>query len=178
MVTSTASPTATTPLFPAPEVELAADLSERRRRALEEAITEATSARVSDPDSWEPGIALRCYGGGCLALALAGTFDCAGTERVRALGRDLDRLATTELAIDLSRLVSCDPPLTRALVGLRSQRLVAGVRVELHSADRAGRRARNQPCRLRGLWMTPPPSATARRRTHGTPSGRGVRRRR
>jgi hypothetical protein len=122
-----------TPTLPVAEVDLAADLRERRRRALDEAVTEATMVRVSDPDSWEPAIALRRYGRGCLAVALAGTFDRAGTERVRALGRDLSWLATEELVIDLARLTSCDPPLVRALLGLRMQRLVAGVRVELRS---------------------------------------------
>lgn len=114
------------------EVDLAADLGERRRRAIDEAVTEATSGQVSDPDSWAPSIALRRYGPGCLALALAGTVDPAGTERVRELGPTLARLAPVELVIDLSRLGACAPPLTRALARLRRQRLIAGARVELH----------------------------------------------
>ena len=128
MATSTSNPTAA---FPVAEVELVADLSERRHRALDEAVVEALTVR--DPDSREPAIALRRYGAGCLALALAGAFDRAGTERVRALERDVARLATIELVMDLSGLSSCDPPLIRALLGLRRQRLVAGVRVELRS---------------------------------------------
>jgi hypothetical protein len=137
MFIETPTPTAAAPPLAVPEVDLAAGLSERRRRALAEAVTEATAARVSDPDSWEPAIALRRYGRGCLAVALAGTFDRAGTERVRALGRDLARLATTELVMDLSRLTACDAPLIRALLGLRMQHLVAGVRVELRGPPAA-----------------------------------------
>jgi hypothetical protein len=99
--------TATTPTLPVPEVDPAAPLSERRR-ALDDAVIEANTVRVSDPDSWEPAIALRRYGRGCLAVVMAGVFDRAGTERVRALGRDLPRLATEELVIDLSQLSSGD----------------------------------------------------------------------
>jgi STAS domain len=137
MFSNTQPPATDAPAFRVTEVDLAADLCERRRRAIDEAVAEAATARVSDPDSWEPAIALRGYGDGCLALALAGAFDRAGTERVRALGRDLALSASTELVVDLSQLTSSDPPLIRALLGLRMQRLVTGVRVELRSPPAA-----------------------------------------
>lgn len=97
MFINTATPIVTSPTVPVPEVALAADVCERRRRALDEAIAEAISAQASDPDSWEWGSRCAATGRGCLALALAGTFDPAGIERVPALGRDLDRLAGIEL---------------------------------------------------------------------------------
>lgn len=111
-------------------VDDAAELSERRRRALGEAVAELASSAARSP---EPGLAMRVYGEGCLALALAGTFDRAALERLRNLMAELHHLAHVEVVIDLSLLRTCEQGLARVLAQLRVQRLVAGARVELHS---------------------------------------------
>lgn len=67
-----------------------------------------------------------------MALALGGAFEHRGVQRLRTLVRDLDRLATVELVIELSLLARCDRALARVLGRLRVRRLVAGTRVELH----------------------------------------------
>lgn len=71
-------------------------------------------------------IALRGYGPGCLAIALAGAFDRAGVESVRAVLHDLDQHAALELVVDLSALTTCDPGLARVLAQLRIHRLTRG----------------------------------------------------
>lgn len=101
-----------------------------RRRALSDAVSELAPSAAR---SAEPGLSTRIYGEGCLALALAGTFDRAALERVRNLMGELHRLAPVELVIDLSLLHTCEQGLSRALAHLRVQRLVAGARVELHN---------------------------------------------
>ncbi len=120
------------------EVDVVGDLAERRRHAISEAVAEACSAHTpSDPDSGVPAIAMRTYGPGCLALALAGTFDRAGIERLRTLAPTVDGLVRVELVVDLSRLTSCRPALARALAQLRIRCLTAGAHVELRSPPAA-----------------------------------------
>lgn len=120
-----------------PTLDSGGDLDERRRQALAAALTEATgAATAADPDSWAPSIRGHRYGEGCLALALAGTFDRVGVERVHALALELDVLAAVELSVDLSELRDCTPALARALGRLRIRRLTAGARVELYSPPR------------------------------------------
>ena len=121
-----------------PEVDVVGGPAERRRHAVDEAVAETRSSRgPSDPDSREPAIAMRSYGQGCLALALAGSFDRAGVERLRALLPTLDRLAVDELVVDLSMLTGCDSALARVLGQLRIRRLTAGAQVELRSSPEA-----------------------------------------
>lgn len=118
--------------------DVVGDLARRRRAALEAARDEAVRARGGvPPDSREPAVGTCIYGPGCLALALAGTCDRAGLERLRALGPDLRHLAHAELAIDCSALTSCEPALARALGRLRIQCLTAGATVELYEPPEA-----------------------------------------
>jgi len=112
-------------------VEHAGELSSRRRRALSDVVAELTGPAARSSSA--PGLAMRVYGEGCLALGLTGTFDRAALARLRDLMSELPRLAPTELVIDLSLLHSCEQALARVLAQLRVQRLVAGARVELHS---------------------------------------------
>lgn len=116
-----------------PEVDMVGDRDERRRRAVSEATTEAlTRLEPSESGSWRPAIAARRYGPGCLVLALAGSFDRAGIEALRAMRPDLQRLARTELVLELAHLSECPPPLARMLAHVRVAALTAGARVELH----------------------------------------------
>lgn len=108
-----------------------AELAQRRRDAVAEARAELATADVSGS---EPAIATRGYGPGHLVIALAGTFDRAAVERLRGTLRDLGRVASSELVVELSGLASCNSALARFLAQLRVQRLINGTRVELHSA--------------------------------------------
>ncbi len=122
---------APTPLRePVLDVEHAGDLAERRRAAVAEAVADATT-RCGRPT--RPAAAgLRRYGEGCLVVALAGRFDRPAVERLRALGPEIERRATTELVVDLSRLERCDALLARAIARIRIRCLAAQTRVELH----------------------------------------------
>jgi anti-anti-sigma regulatory factor len=103
--------------------------SQRRREAI--ATTRAELAAAAVPTS-QPAIATRSYGDGQLSVSLAGTFDRAAVERLRGTLRDLGRVASDELVIDMAGLASCNSSLARFLAQLRVQRLIAGTRVELH----------------------------------------------
>lgn len=110
-------------------VEQVGDLSQRRRRALRDAVSELALRS----DSREAATATRVYGEGCLVLVLGGVFDRAALQRLRDLTGELHRLAAVELVIDLSRLRNCPPRLVRAVARIRVKRLVHGARVELHN---------------------------------------------
>lgn len=81
----------------------------------------------------EPVIAIRSFGAGRLALAVAGAVDGVVVERLRALlDEHLVRdLSATELVIDLSEVRTCEPGLARLLDRVRSRRVAEGCRVEL-----------------------------------------------
>jgi ABC-type transporter Mla MlaB component len=102
----------------------------RRHDAVASARFELAASEVS---AHEPAVATRGYGDGQLAVCLAGEFDRAAVERLRGTLRDLGRLASTELVIDLSGLASCNSALARFLAELRVKHLIAGTRVELHA---------------------------------------------
>lgn len=106
-----------------------AGLVQRRRDALAAARAELAAAAAP---AGEPAVAIRGYGDGQLAVALAGTFERAAIEALRGRLRDLGRVASDELVIDLSGLASCHSTLARFLAELRVKRLIAGARVELH----------------------------------------------
>lgn len=87
----------------------------------------------------EPVIAIRSFGAGRLALALAGAVDAAVVERLRALLEEhlVRQLSADELVIELSEVRSCCPGLARLLDRVRSRRLVEGCRVELRNPSPA-----------------------------------------
>lgn len=87
----------------------------------------------------EPVIALRTFGPGHLAMAVAGAIDDATIARLRALLDDphIRGLSTCELIVDLSGVHTCDPGLVRLLSGLRARRLAEGGRVELRNPPEA-----------------------------------------
>lgn len=113
-----------------PTLDLAGDLATRRRAAVAEAVADAVS-RCGRP-SHPAAVGVRRYGPGCLALALAGRFDRSAVDGLRALGPEIERAATTELVVDLTRLDRCDALLARALARIRIRCLTAQARVELH----------------------------------------------
>jgi anti-anti-sigma regulatory factor len=115
---------------PVLDVEVQGDLATRRRTAVAEAVADAAT-RCGRPT--RPAAAgLRRYGPGCLVLALAGRFDRPAVERLRALGPEIERRATTELVVDLSQLERCDALLARAVARIRIRCLANEARVELH----------------------------------------------
>lgn len=116
------------------DVDLPADLAERRRTAVAEALAQAEPATTGNAPA---AIGVRRYGPGCVALALCGRFDRPGRERLRALARELERQARTELVIDLSRLDHCDAGLARVIGRLRIRCLAQQARVELHDPPEA-----------------------------------------
>jgi STAS domain len=110
------------------DVDLPADLSERRRGAVAEA---AAGAEPVTPDG-RGEVGARRYGAGCLALAVRGCFEQCPRELLRALADELPRAASRELVVDCSGLEVCDPALARALARVRIRCLTRGARVELH----------------------------------------------
>lgn len=80
-----------------------------------------------------PVIAIRSFGPGRLALAVAGAVDAGVVERLGALLDEhlVRELSAAELVIDLSGVRTCEPGLARLLDRVRSRRLVEGCRVEL-----------------------------------------------
>ena len=115
-------------------VDLPMDLAQRRHAARAEAVAHAEPATIGNRRA---AIGVRPYGPGCVALALRGSFDRAGRDRLRTLCVELEREARTELAIDLSGLDHCDPGLARVLARLRIRCLAREARVELHSPPEA-----------------------------------------
>lgn len=118
----------------ADDVELPADLAERRRAAVAEAVLQAEPASTGNRRA---AVGVRRYGPGCVALALRGRFDRAGRERLRALAAEVERQAHTELVIDLSGLDHCDAGLARVLARLRIRCMAREARVELHDPPEA-----------------------------------------
>ncbi|MEJ2886389.1 STAS domain-containing protein [Actinomycetospora aeridis] len=116
------------------DVDVPADLADRRRRAVAEAVAHAQPAATGNRRA---AVGIRRYGPGCVALALRGRFDRVGRERLRVLAGDLERQAGTELVIDLSGLEGCDPGLARVLARLRIRCLAREARVELHDPPEA-----------------------------------------
>lgn len=84
-------------------------------------------------------IAIRSFGAGRLALAVAGVVDDRVVERLRALLAEplVRELGAQELVIDLSEVRVCEPGLTRFLHQVRLRRMVAGCRVELRNPSAA-----------------------------------------
>jgi anti-anti-sigma regulatory factor len=87
----------------------------------------------------EPVIAIRSFGAGRLALAVAGAVDAGVIERLRALLDEhlVRELSADELVIDLSEVRTCEPGLARLLDRVRSRRLAEGCRVELCNPSEA-----------------------------------------
>jgi anti-anti-sigma regulatory factor len=110
------------------DVDLAADLAERRRAAIAEAVAHAQPAT---PDG-RGAIGVRRYGPGCIALALRGHFDRCARELLQGLTDELPRVARRELVIDLSGLERCDGMLARSIGRLRIRCLTREARVELY----------------------------------------------
>jgi hypothetical protein len=124
---------------PAPaETAFAGDLDDRRRHARGSAFDRIASGSV-DPDSWSPQVAVVPFAPGAAVVALAGAFDRAGVEVLRGVSDDLDRLAATELVIDMTRVTECDQTAARVVARWRIRRLAAGASVELHGAPPAVR---------------------------------------
>jgi hypothetical protein len=76
-------------------------LEARRRAALEKAASEAQAASASRGPA-VLSVGFRCFSPGRLAVALVGAPDDEGLARLYALTRYLDRLAGTELVVDLA----------------------------------------------------------------------------
>ena len=111
---------------------------EQRRRL--EATLGVLAEVVSTPAREdEPVIAIRSFGAGRLALALAGRVDAGVVERLRALLDEhlVRELSAAELVIDLSEVRSCEPCLARLLDRVRIRRLAEGCRVELCNPSEA-----------------------------------------
>lgn len=115
------------------DVDLPADLAERRRAAVAEALAQAEPTAGNQ----RAAIGVRRYGPGCVALALRGRFDRPAREQLRALARELVRQARIELVIDLSGLDQCDAGLARVIGRLRIRCLAREARVELHDPPEA-----------------------------------------
>lgn len=81
----------------------------------------------------EPAMAVRTYGPGCLAVAVAGDLDGQIIARLGdlLLDRHICCLSAAELVVDLSGVRAGDPGLVRLLHRVRSLRGVEGCRVEL-----------------------------------------------
>jgi anti-anti-sigma regulatory factor len=114
------------------DVDVPADLAERRRAAVADAV-----AQAEPTGNRRAAVGIRRYGPGCVALALRGRFDRAGRERLRAIAAELERQARTELVIDLSGLEHCDAGLARVLARLRIRCVAREARVELHDPPEA-----------------------------------------
>lgn len=84
-------------------------------------------------------IAIRSFGAGRLALAVAGAVDAGVVERLRALLDEhlVGELSAYELVIDLSEVRTCGPGLARLLDRVRSRRIAEGCRVELRNPSEA-----------------------------------------
>jgi hypothetical protein len=104
-----------------------------QRRRLEATLGVLAEVAAAPAREDEPVIAIRSFGAGRLALAVAGAVDGIVVERLRALlDEHLVRdLSATELVIDLSEVRTCEPGLARLLDRVRSRRVAEGCRVEL-----------------------------------------------
>ncbi|MFC5063798.1 STAS domain-containing protein [Actinomycetospora atypica] len=108
----------------------------RRLEATLGVLAEVASAPARED---EPVIAIRSFGPGRLALAVAGTVDGGVVDRLRALldERLVRQLSARELVIDLSEVRTCGPGLARLLDRVRSRRIAEGCRVELRNPSEA-----------------------------------------
>jgi hypothetical protein len=85
----------------APDLVPDPPLEERRRVAVEKAVSEARTASAHrGPEVLAVGF--RCFSPGRLAVAVAGKVDDEGLARLYALTRYLGRLARDELVVDLT----------------------------------------------------------------------------
>lgn len=112
---------------------------QRRSRRLDATLAVLGEVASAPGRGDEPVIAIRSFGAGRLALAVAGAVDTGVVERLRALldERLVRELSANELVIDLSEVRSCGPGLARVLDRMRSRRIVEGCRVELRNPSEA-----------------------------------------
>jgi STAS domain len=110
------------------DVDLPADLAERRRAATAEAVAGAEPLTTDGRGA----MGVCRYGPGCIALALRGRFEPCPRRLLRALVDELPHVASCELVVDCSGLERCDGTLARALARLRIRCLTRAARVELH----------------------------------------------
>jgi hypothetical protein len=108
----------------------------RRLEATLGVLAEVASAAARED---EPVIAVRSFGAGRLALAVAGAVDAGVVDRLRALLDEpvVRELSADELVIDLSGVRTCESGLARLLDRVRTRGLVDGCRVELCNATAA-----------------------------------------
>jgi anti-anti-sigma regulatory factor len=109
------------------------------RRRLEATLGVLAEVASTPARADEPVIAIRSFGAGRLALALAGAVDAGVVERLQALLDEhlVRRLSAAELVIDLSEVRTCGPGLARLLDRVRIRRLAEGCRVELCNPSEA-----------------------------------------
>lgn len=112
---------------------------QEQRRRLEATLGVLAEVASTPAREDEPVIAIRSFGAGRLALALAGRVDAGVVERLRALldERLVRQLSAAELVIDLSEVRSCESCLARLLDRVRIRRLAEGCRVELCNPSEA-----------------------------------------
>ena len=109
---------------------------QRRLEATLGVLAEVASAPAREH---EPVVAIRSFGAGRLAMAVAGAVDARVVERLRALLEEhlVRELSAVELVIDLSEVRTCEPGLARLLHRVRSRRMAEGCRVELRNPSEA-----------------------------------------
>jgi hypothetical protein len=110
-----------------------------QRRRLEATLGVLAEVAATPAREDEPVIAIRSFGAGRLALAVAGAVDAAVVERLRALLDEhlVRALSADELVIELSEVRTCAPGLARLLDRVRSRRMTEGCRVELRNPSSA-----------------------------------------
>ena len=110
-----------------------------QRRRLEATLGVLAEVASTPAREDEPVIAIRSFGAGRLALAVAGAVDAGVIERLRALLDEhlVRELSADELVIDLSEVRTCEPGLARLLDRVRSRRGAEGCRVELCNPSEA-----------------------------------------
>ena len=110
-----------------------------QRRRLEATLGVLAEVAATPAREDEPVIAIRSFGAGRLALAVAGAVDAEVVERLRALLDEhlVRELSADELIIELSAVRTCCPGLARLLDRVRSRRITEGCRVELRNPSSA-----------------------------------------
>ena len=104
-------------------------LQQRRRIAVAEAIDEAfVSAR-----SGRPVVAVRRFGDGALVIAPGGHIENATVRHLDAVLRDVHRLASRHLVIDLTAVRSSDLRLARVLARVRIRGLLDDTDLTVHN---------------------------------------------
>jgi hypothetical protein len=110
-------------------VEIVGTPAQRRRSATAEAVDEALAgARCG-----RPVVAVRRFGDGEIVVALGGHLDHGALRRVDAALREVQRLATRHLVIDLSAARGCHPGLAGVLGHARIRCLVDEVDVSVQN---------------------------------------------